>query len=177
MGIQLKKGLNCIRNFLMFHVRYPWVKYGTNVHVQWSTSFWSPNRKVRLGNNVGIGYRCVVNTDLTVGNDVLIAAHVAIISRDAHRYDVVGTSMFQSPRGDKCEVVIEDDVWVGFGAIILSGVRVGRGSIVAAGAVITKDIPPYSIFVPATGTILRTRFSSTELSRHEEGLRQAGVIQ
>ena len=96
--------------------------------MQWSTTFWFPHHKIILGDNVGIGARCVVNTDLTIGNDVLIASHVAFVAPDAHLYDVVGTSMFQSPRGDHYEIVIEDDVWIGFGAIILSGVRVGRGS-------------------------------------------------
>jgi acetyltransferase-like isoleucine patch superfamily enzyme len=174
--VKLKHFLNAIRNILIFHVQHPWIEYGRNVHVQWSTTFWSPHHKVILGDNVGIGARCVVNTDLTIGNDVLIASHVAFVARDAHRYDVVGTSMFQSPRGDHCEIVIEDDVWIGFGAIILSGVRIGRGSIIAAGATVIKDVPPYSIFVPAGGHVHRSRFSPEQIEQHEAGLHDSGVI-
>jgi chloramphenicol O-acetyltransferase type B len=174
--IKLKQVLNTIRNVLMFHVRHPWIKYGTNVHVQWSTAFWSPNRKIIIGNNVGIGTRCIINTDLIVGNDVLIASHVALVARDAHRYDIVGTSMFKSPRGDQYNIVIEDDVWIGVAAIILSGVRIGRGSIIAAGAVVVKDVPPYSIFVPGAGHVHLSRFSPRQIEQHEIGLRDSGVI-
>jgi len=84
--------------------------------------------------------------------------------------------MFQSPRGDKGEIIIEDDVWIGFGAIILSGVRIGRGSIIAAGAVVLKDVPPYTIFTPVQNHVLRRRFSPEQIEQHEAGLRNAGVI-
>jgi len=174
--VMFRRVMNAVRTALMFHVRYPWVRYGNNVHVCWSTSIWSPNRKVRLGNNVGIGLNCTINSDLTVGNDVMIAGHVGLISRNAHRYDVVGTSMFQSPRNDRDEIVIEDDVWIGFGSIILSGVRIGRGTIIAAGAVVHKDVPPYSVFVPCKGSVIRSRFSREQIELHEKGLRRAGVI-
>ncbi|HLH33224.1 MAG TPA: acyltransferase [Alloacidobacterium sp.] len=173
---KLKNVLNTIRNILMFHVRYPWIKYGRNVHVQWSTTFWAPRRKIRLGNNVGIGRHCIIDSDLTIGNDVLIASHVALLSRYPHRYDVVGTSMFQSPRGDKGEIIIEDDVWIGFGAIIMSGIRIGRGSIIAAGSVVLNDVPPYSILIQKRNQELRRRFSSEQIKQHEIELRRAGVI-
>jgi acetyltransferase-like isoleucine patch superfamily enzyme len=171
-----KRVMNAVRTVLMFHVRYPWVEYGKNVHVCWSTSIWSPNRKVRLGNNVGIGLHCTINSDLIVGNDVMIAGHVGLISRNAHRHDLVGTSMFQSPRNDRNEIIIEDDVWIGFGSIILSGVRIGRGTIIAAGAVVHKDVPRYSIFVPSKGRVIQNRFSPEEIELHDKELRLAGVI-
>jgi acetyltransferase-like isoleucine patch superfamily enzyme len=175
-SVMFKRLMNAVRTFLMFHVRYPWVQYGKNVHICWSTSIWSPNRKIRLGNNVGIGLNCIINSDLTIGNDVMIAGNVGLVSRNAHRYDVVGTSMFQSPRGDRGQIVIEDDVWIGFGSIILSGVRIGRGTIIAAGAVVHQDVPPYSIFVPCKGSVIRNRFSRAQIELHEDGLRRAGVV-
>ena len=174
--IKLKGFLNYVRNFLLFHVRYPWITYGRGVHVQWSATFWAPQRKISLGNNVGIGPCCVIMSDMTIGNDVLIAPHVALLSRYTHRYDVVGTSTFQSPRGDRDEIVIEDDVWIGFGAIILSGVRIGRGSIIAAGAIVRQDVPRYSIYISRENHVLRSRFSSEQIEQHEVGLRSAGVI-
>jgi acetyltransferase-like isoleucine patch superfamily enzyme len=173
---KLKRFLNSIRTILLFRIRYPWITYGRNVHVKWSAAFWAPRRKISLGNNVGIGKRCVILSDLTIGNDVMIAPHVAMLSRHTHRYDIVGTSMFQSPRGDKGDIVIEDDVWIGFGAIILSGVRIGRGSIIAAGAVVLEDVPPYSIFIPVQNHVLKRRFSPQQIELHEQGLKQAGVM-
>ena len=172
----MKRFLNSVRNLLLFKVRYPWVRYGKNVHVQWSAIFTSPNRKVWIGNNVGIGPHCVIMSDLVIGNDVLIAPHVALLSRHDHTTDLVGTSMFQGPRADRGEIVIEEDVWIGFGAIILSGVRIGRGSIIAAGAVVVKDVPRYSILLPKQEHILKPRFTSQQIDLHEAGLHHAGVI-
>jgi acetyltransferase-like isoleucine patch superfamily enzyme len=168
--------LNYIRTILLFHVRYPWITYGRNVHVQWSTTFWAPQRKICLGDNVGIGSNCYIASDLVIGNDVMIAPQVALLSRHTHRYDIVGASMFQSPRGDRDEIVIEDDVWIGFGVIVMSGVRIGRGSVIAAGAVVLKDVPPYSIFIPIQTHVLRKRFSAEQIELHEAGLKAAGVM-
>jgi len=173
---RVKRFLNSVRNLLMFHIRYPWVRYGKNVHVQWSALFNTPTKKVTLGNNVGIGPHCVILCDLVIGNDVLIAPHVALLSRYAHSTDLVGTSMFQGPRADRGEIVIEEDVWIGFGAIILSGVRIGRGSIIAAGAVVMKDVPRYSILLPKQEHVMKPRFTSEQIELHEAALQSAGVI-
>ena len=172
----MKRLLNFVRNLLLFRVLYPWVRYGKNVHVQWSATFTAPNKKVRIGDNVGIGGRCVIASDLIIGNDVLIAPHVALLSRYPHRSDLVGTSMFQGPRADQGEIVIEEDVWIGFGAIILSGVRIGRGSIIAAGAVVLKDVPRYSIVLPKQEQTVKPRFSAEQIEMHEAALESAGVI-
>lgn len=174
--MRLKTLLNVLRNILIFRIRYPWIEHGSNVHVQWSAIFWAPQRKIKLGNNVGIGPNCVIMSDIIIGNDVLIAPHAAFLSRYTHRYDVVGTSMFQSPRGDRGEIVIEDDVWIGFGAIVMSGVRIGRGCVIAAGAVVLQDVPPYSILISDHNHVLRQRFTPEQIEQHEIGLRRAGVI-
>jgi len=160
----------------MFHVRYRWVRYGKNVHVKWTTTFTTPNKKVVIGNNVGIGPYCAIMSDLIIGNDVLIAPNVAMLSRYAHRTDLVGTSMFQGPRADRGEIVIEDDVWIGFGAIIMSGVRIGRGSIIGAGAIVIKDVPRYSILVPKHEHLVKPRFTPEQIHLHELALQHAGVI-
>jgi chloramphenicol O-acetyltransferase type B len=172
----MKAPLNSLRNLLLFHIRYPWIKYGKNVHVQWSTTFWSPHKRIRIGDHVGMGYYCEVNTDLTIGSHVLIASRVALVARDAHSIDTVGKTVFDAERGDRFEIVIEDDVWIGFGAIILSGVRVGRGSVIAAGAVVHKDVPPYSIVAPSSMRLVRSRFTPAEILQHEEELSRTGVL-
>lgn len=173
---KVKGFLNSVRNLLLFHVRYPWVEYGKNVHVQWTATFTAPSKKIRIGNNVGIGPHCAIMSDTTIGNDVLIAPHVALLSRYPHRTDLVGTSMFQGPRADHGEIVIEEDVWIGYGAIIFSGVRIGRGSVIAAGAVVLKDVPRYSILFPKLENVLKSRFSPNQIALHEAALESAGVI-
>lgn len=176
MTHRIKWLLNHIRNLLNFGIRHPWVKYGGNVHVQWSTRIWSPNKHVVIGNSVGIGLRCVINTDVEIGNHVMLAAHVGLLSKDSHTFGTPGISMFDSPRGDRFKIVIEDDVWLGFGAIVLSGVTIGRGSIIGAGAIVTKDIPPYSIVLGKAGEVVGRRFSEEQILAHENSLRKIGVI-
>jgi acetyltransferase-like isoleucine patch superfamily enzyme len=162
--------LNELRNLILFGVVYRWVTIGKDVHVKASSRFWAPHRRCVIGNHVGIGYYCVFNTDLVIGNHVLIAAHVGIISRDAHSYDQVGVSMYSSRRKDSAGVVIEDDVWIGHGAIVLSGVRVGRGAVIAAGAIVTKDVPAYSIVAGNPARVVKMRFSDGDIALHESGL-------
>lgn len=69
-------------------------------------------------------------------------------------------------------VVIEDDVWTGANVTILKGVTIGRGSIIAADAVVTKSFPPYSIIDGVPAKVLKMRFSEEEIEEHEEKLRQ-----
>jgi len=172
----LRKGLNHVRNLLLFKLRYPWVIYGKDVHVQWSAKFWSPHKSVRLGNHVGIGRWCDIACDLTIGNHVLIASAAAFLSRDAHSVSIPGETMFDAPRGDRYEIIIEDDVWIGWGAIILSGVTIGRGSIIGAGAIVTKDVPRYSIVTPQPSQVLKQRFSREQIRCHEAELLRKGII-
>ncbi len=159
--------LNRIRNVLYFGIRHPWVEHGRNVHVQWSTRMWSPHRHIVLGDDVGIGPFCTFQCDIEIGNKVLIAGNVAFVGSDDHRHDVIGKTMWDSGRGDARKVVVEDDVWIGHGAIILSGARIGRGSIIAAGAVIVGEVEPYSIMVPQKARPLRRRFSPDQVIEHE----------
>ena len=159
--------LNKIRTFILFSFLYPWVKHGRNVHCQWSTRFWSPHRHITLGNDVGIGNGCTFLVDTEIGNKVLIATNVAFLNRDDHRYDIVGKAIWDSGRGDKYKIVIEDDVWIGYGVTILSPTRINRGAIVAAGSVVVKDVPQYAIVGGVPAKVLKMRFTPEEIIEHE----------
>ena len=67
-------------------------------------------------------------------------------------------------------VVVEEDVWIGARAILLSGVTIGRGSIVAAGAVVTKDVPPYCIIGGVPARVLRQKWTVDEIIKHEKAV-------
>lgn len=72
--------------------------------------------------------------------------------------------------GQDLSVIIDDDVWVGANAIILTGVHVGRGAVIGAGTIVTKDIPPYAVVVGNPARIIRFRFSPQEAMEHEKCL-------
>ena len=118
-----------------------------DIHCQWSTTFWSPHRHIVLGDHVGIGPRCTFLCDIEIGNKVLIASNVGLLGSDDHRYDIVGKAMWDSGRGDRHKIKIEDDVWIGFNATILKGVTIGKGAVIGACSVVTKDVLPYKVVV------------------------------
>lgn len=164
----IKKIFNDIRNLLMFKLRYPWVKMGKGIHCQWSTLFLAPHRHVLLGDQVGIGGRCLIQADMEIGNKVMIASNVAFLNRDEHNYDVVGKAMWDSGKAQKSKIIIEDDVWIGHGVILLSPLRVARGAIVAAGSVVVKDVPPYAIVAGNPAKTIKMRFSPEQIELHDQ---------
>lgn len=101
-----------------------------------------------------------------IGSFTSIASNV-IIQEDYHRFDKISTylmnkNIFNSEvkhdLTSKGRIVIEEDVWIGSNSIILSGVRIGRGSIIGAGSVVTKDIPAYCIAVGNPARVIKKRF-------------------
>lgn len=167
MNFKIKYFLNIVRNYLVFNIRYPWVKHGRNIHCQFSTSFWSPRKFIVLGDYVGIGPNCTFLCDTIIGNKIAIAGNVSFLSSDDHNYNIIGKTIWDSGRGDKYRIIVEDDVWIGHGVIILSPVRLGRGSIIAAGSVVTKDVSPYAIVGGSPARVLKMRFSREEILEHE----------
>jgi acetyltransferase-like isoleucine patch superfamily enzyme len=129
--------------------------------------FYSPHRRISLGDHVQFGVGCTVQCDIALGSNVLIARNVAFVGRDDHRIDIVGKAIWDSGRGDRYETVVEDDVWIGYGAIIVAGVTIGRGSVIAAGSVVTKTVPRYSIVGGVPARFIRMRFTPAEIDRHE----------
>jgi len=125
---------------------------------------------VEFGDYVQFGPRCVVQCNIRFGNHVLIAPDVAFVGRNDHRIDVVGKTIWDSPRGVAQVTTVEDDVWIWYGAIVLSGVTIGRGSVVAAGAVVASDVGRYSIVAGVPAREIGKRFSDDEIQLHEEML-------
>lgn len=102
---------------------------------------------------------------LKIGNYVSISQRVTFLLDVEHRLDTISTFPFKAKilkGGDeafsKGDIVIDDDVWIGYGATVMSGVHIGRGAVVAAGAVVTKDVEPYSIVGGVPAKLIRYRF-------------------
>lgn len=96
-----------------------------------------------------------VNSEIRIGNNVLIANYVSIRDTD-HVFRDVHISI-EKQGIETAPVFIDDEVWIGHGAVILKGVKVGRGAIIAAGAVVTKDVEPYSIMGGVPAKLIRKR--------------------
>lgn len=109
---------------------------------------------------------------LFIGNYVSIAPNVYFILGGNHTYSTFSTYPFKvfmfgekSEATTKGAIVIEDDVWIGIGVIILSGVRIGQGAVVAAGSIITKDVPKYAVVAGNPAKVIKYRFSDDLIKR------------
>jgi acetyltransferase-like isoleucine patch superfamily enzyme len=118
---------------------------------------------------IGAGARFSSEKTITIGNKVLIGPGVTVMGGD-HNTGVVGSYMFdvraKRPEDDM-DVVIDDDVWIGACAVILKGTRIHRGAVVAAGAVVTRDVPAYSIVAGVPARVVRMRFTPEQIAEHE----------
>lgn len=127
------------------------------------------------GNDVFIGPGAKFLADrseIRIGNKVLFGPNVLIVAGN-HNSSVVGQFMFdvkEKRPEDDMPIEVDDDVWVGAGVIVLKGVRLGRGCIVAAGALVTKSVPPYVIAGGVPAKTIGRRFDIDEIVRHEFAL-------
>ena len=101
------------------------------------------------------------NAKVIIGNDVMFAPNVTIVTGD-HRVDILDKPMMDVKESEKLpendqDVIFEGDNWIGTRVIVLKGVTIGKGSVVAAGALVTKSVPPYAIVAGVPAKIIRTR--------------------
>ena len=156
--------MNKVRTWYCFNVRWPWVEYKGFVRVRHDTRFYK-GMHVELGDRVQFGAYNEIACDLIVGNQVLTGSHVLFVGKNDHTFGTPGVSIWKGPRGENRPTVVEDDVWIGSGAIILSGVRIGKGAVVAAGSVVTHDIPPCEIWGGNPAVKLKDRFADDAQKR------------
>jgi acetyltransferase-like isoleucine patch superfamily enzyme len=131
---------------------------------------------ISIGDNFYIGKFSQIECDALIGNNVMLANFVGIVGKYDHNYQQIGVPTRLASRirdkdyswkGLTSKVIIEDDVWIGFGSIIMSGVKICKGSIIAAGSLVTKDVEPYSIYGGVPAKKISNRFNSdSELEQH-----------
>lgn len=116
-----------------------------------------------IGNNVGIAQNCFIQVRgfVSIGSNVMFGPNVSIFSEN-HGFENTEVPMIKQATIRK-GVVIEDDVWLGTQSVILDGVTIGKGSIVAAGAIVNISVPPYSIVAGVPAKIIKSRIISTEI--------------
>lgn len=172
--------LRRIQTSLLLNAAKKFLRHGIDVHVGKGSRFWAPG-SISLGDHVYIGKNVLIECNANIGNYVLIANHVALIGRNDHDFGAVGFPVRYSPwvgsrkypsRFADEKVDIGDDVWIGFGSIVLTNTTIGRGAIIAAGSVVTKDVPPYAIAAGVPARVVRYRFDndSEVIARHEKAI-------
>ena len=164
----------CTNRFLSFFYKKMLKGCGSNVRFSALTSDFT-YRNLTIGNDVYIGPHALflcTESQIFIGNKVLFGPHVTIIGGD-HRITDVGRFIYdvldKHPEDDQ-DVHIEDDVWIGTNTTLLKGVTVGRGAVVAAGALVTKDVPPYAIVGGVPAKVLKYRFTPEQIQEHERQL-------
>ena len=107
----------------------------------------------------------VKDAKLVIGNFCSIAENVHFMLGSEHALNHISTYPFQvyfmgadREAISKGDIIVKDDVWIGRNALIMSGVNIGQGAVIAAGAVVTKDVPPYAIVGGVPARVIRYRF-------------------
>lgn len=173
----LKKLRDLWYKYIVWH-RY---KIGRNFHCGRDTFLWAKD-KLEIGDNFYLGKHSSIETNCMIGNNVIIANYVGIVGRYDHNYQQVGVPVRMAMqirdkdynwKGTDELTIIGNDVWIGYGAIILSGVKIADGCIIAAGSLVTKDTEPYSVYAGTPAKKVKERFNTEyEKTKHIEMLKK-----
>lgn len=144
------------------------VELGDQVHILRDTIIETGfGGSLSVGSKTTINPRCQVNAYLApirIGRGVQIAPNCALYSYD-HGF-APGKTIRDQPIQTKGGIIIDDDVWLGFGVIVLSGVHIGKGSAIGAGSIVTHDIPDESIAVGRPARVIKMRSELAPEKKH-----------
>ncbi|MEX5237804.1 acyltransferase [Kocuria arenosa] len=141
---------------------------------------WAP-RSLQIGNDVYLGKNVTVEVDGTIGDGVMLANGVGLVGRTDHDIHRVGSTVRMSPWvGDEPDrlsrpLTVGSDVWIGYGAIVLSGISIGDSAVVAAGAVVTADVAENTVVAGFPARPVGQRFPPDEYSEHWAELSRCGI--
>lgn len=126
---------------------------GEHINIEKKAAF---TPELKIGDWSGIGVNCEVNGPVTIGKYVMMGPEVVIYT-SGHNFERTDIPMQQQGSSETKPVVIEDDVWIGRRAIIMPGVHIGKGCVIGAGAIVTKDVPDYCVVGGVPAKILKRR--------------------
>ena len=150
---------------------------GKNVAIGYNNKF-IVHKNIIIGNNVAFGLDNLFlssRAKIIIGDNVMFGPNVSVITGN-HRIDLIGRTMISIKNSEKLtendqDVIFEGDNWICANAMILKGVTIGFGAVVAAGAIVTKNVPKYAIVGGNPARLIRYRFSKKELEEHERLLK------
>lgn len=168
--MQIVTFLKALRDIWKKKVVWRKYKIGKNFHCGRQTFLWAKNR-LEIGDNFYLGKFSSIETDCVIGDNVIFANYVGVVGRYDHNYQQIGIPIRLASqirdsdynwKGLNNLTIIGNDVWVGYGAIIMSGVHIADGTIIAAGALVTHDTEPYTIYGGVPAKKIRMRFDTEE---------------
>lgn len=125
---------------------------------------------LKAGAYVFVGPNCLVYPGVSIGAYTMLANDVQIVGGD-HNFKTPGVPMIFAGREERKNTKIGRDCWIGARSIIMTGVEIGDGAIVAAGSVVTKDVEAYSIYAGVPARKIKSRFDNEEdIERHKRFL-------
>jgi acetyltransferase-like isoleucine patch superfamily enzyme len=134
-----------------------------------TTSSFDGYENMYIGRNVFIGRHAIVfivDAPLVIGDDTIIGPGLCIMSGN-HVFDLPGRSFRGITEGRNRPITIGRNVWIGARVIVLSGVHIGDGAVIGAGAVVTRDVPPFAVAVGNPARVIRWRFEGPDREMHE----------
>ncbi|MBN2260713.1 MAG: acetyltransferase [Clostridiales bacterium] len=131
---------------------------GKNVNIEKGV-FFGNGSEIKIGDYSGIGLDAQLSGPISIGNHVMMGPQVMIYTSN-HNYNSKDLPMVFQGNSDPKPVIVEDDVWIGARSILLPGVIVGKGSIIAAGSVVTKEVPAFSIAGGNPAKVIKMRFEN-----------------
>lgn len=163
------------RDYYLRRIVYRRFNIAPGFHAGLRVRIWG-RQKVEIGRNFYIGRDSFIETDVVIGDNVMFGNRVALIGRYDHHYQLPGMPIRLAPqirdagydwKGIGQNIIVENDVWIGYGSTVLSGIRIGEGSIIGAGSLVTKDVEPYSIYAGVPARKVRSRFDNCDdLQKH-----------
>ena len=162
---KLQMGPKCFIDDYVIVYAHPGAQGGVyldeNVHIyRWSiVELGKGKGSLHIGSNTYIQPGCILNAfvgNIIIGDNCMIAAHCALTPY-LHGFADTHRPMREQPLTSRGDIVIEDDVWLGLNVSVMDGVTIGQGTIIGAGAVVTKDIPPYAIAGGVPARVIRFR--------------------
>lgn len=133
---------------------------GKNINVEKGAKFGS-GCYVSIGDNSGIGVDCQLMGDVSIGRNVMMGPDVLCIT-STHDHSRSDVPMIEQGFTEEQPIIISDDVWIGARCTILPGVTIGKGVIIGAASVVTKNLPDYSVAVGNPATVIRSRLTANE---------------
>ncbi len=135
------------------------ITIGDNVLIARNTILSCKGGSIRIGDNTNIGMNCLFQSEsrLEIGENVVMASYCYLVAGGNHGIERTDIPIIQQPSVSRGGIVIEKNCWLGARVTVIDGVTVGRDSVLAAGAVVIRDVPEFSIAGGVPAKVLKDR--------------------